>query len=76
LQLEEIIRKIQITAITLDKNIIVATGTSGTDVSLDGGKNFKNISAQSFNVVQKSRKDNVIFLVGDKGNVYKLSISK
>jgi photosystem II stability/assembly factor-like uncharacterized protein len=60
----------------IDKNIIVATGTSGTDVSLDGGKNFKNISAQSFNVVQKSRKDNVIFLVGDKGNVYKLSISK
>lgn len=40
----------------LDKNTLIATGTSGTDISTDGGKNWKHISDISFNSVQKSKK--------------------
>ena len=31
----------------IDLNTLVATGTSGTDISTDGGKNWKNISTKS-----------------------------
>jgi len=52
------------------KDFCVATGTSGTDVSEDGGRTWKNISALSFNAVKST--DKTIILVGGKGNIYKL----
>lgn len=56
----------------LTKQILVATGTSGTDVSTDGGQHWKHVSDQSFNAVQKARKGNRIILAGEKGNVFEL----
>lgn len=56
----------------LDKNTLVATGTSGTDVSKDGGKNWKHISDLSFNSVQKAKKGKLILLAGNKGFIYQL----
>ena len=52
--------------------IIIATGTSGTDISYDAGINWKNISSLSFNTVGKSIDNKHIYLTGSKGNIYKL----
>lgn len=58
--------------IYLDKNTLIATGTSGTDISTDGGKNWKHISDISFNSVQKSKKGNLVVFAGNKGFIYRL----
>ncbi|MFD2288090.1 WD40/YVTN/BNR-like repeat-containing protein [Pedobacter petrophilus] len=60
----------------VNKNIIVATGTSGTDVSTDAGQNWKHLNDQSFNAVQKAKKGNRIFLAGEKGRIFELLIGK
>ncbi len=52
------------------KYFCVATGTSGTDISTDGGNNWTNISPLSFNAV--SAADQLILLVGGKGQIYRL----
>lgn len=54
---------------------LVATGSSGTDVSSDGGRNWYNISVVSMNVIQKSKNGNLILLAGNKGQVYQLTIT-
>ncbi|MET4082029.1 photosystem II stability/assembly factor-like uncharacterized protein [Pedobacter sp. UYP30] len=56
----------------LSKEILIATGTSGTDMSVDGGKNWRNISEKSFNVVQKAKNGELILLAGEKGKIYQL----
>lgn len=48
---------------------LVTTGTSGTDVSVNGGRNWKNISRISFNVIRKAKKGNRIFLAGENGRI-------
>ena len=58
----------------LNKNTLIATGTSGTDISTDGGNTWKHISDISFNAVQKARKGNLVLLAGNKGNIYQLEI--
>ncbi|WP_343532005.1 YCF48-related protein [Pedobacter sp.] len=52
------------------KDFLVATGTSGTDISTDGGKRWQNISNLSFNAVKTA--DGLVVLVGGKGNIYRL----
>ncbi|RZL31783.1 MAG: oxidoreductase [Pedobacter sp.] len=59
----------------INAKTLVATGTSGTDLSVDGGKNWKHISDQSFNAVQKGKKGKAIILTGEKGSVYQLSLN-
>jgi photosystem II stability/assembly factor-like uncharacterized protein len=54
------------------KDFLVATGTSGTDVSRDGGKHWVNISKLSFNAVKSA--DGLIILAGGKGQVYELKL--
>lgn len=51
-----------------------ATGTSGTDVSNDGGVNWYNISEVSFNVIKKAKEGTLILLAGKSGNIYSLKI--
>jgi len=55
----------------IDKKTIVAVGSSGSDMSSDGGKTWKNIDKASYNAVQTKGK-NVIWAVGDKGMVAKM----
>ncbi len=55
----------------IDKKTIVAVGSSGSDMSLDGGKTWKNLDKASYNAVQTKGK-NVIWAVGDKGMVAKM----
>lgn len=60
--------------IYLTNKILIACGTSGVDISKDGGMNWKNISTQSFHVVQKAKNGNAIFLAGGGGRIAKLAM--
>lgn len=51
-----------------------ATGTSGTDVSRDGGDSWYHISDESFNAIKKAKTGNLILLAGNKGLIYSLKI--
>ncbi|RZK41393.1 MAG: oxidoreductase [Pedobacter sp.] len=52
--------------------IWVATGSSGTDYSLDNGKNWINLSKQNFNTIQKAKAGNLVLLTGNRGQIYEL----
>jgi photosystem II stability/assembly factor-like uncharacterized protein len=56
----------------LDPKICFATGSSGTDYSLDGGYTWTNLSTQNFNALQKAKKGNLVLLTGNRGNIYQL----
>lgn len=56
----------------LDENRLIATGTSGTDISEDGGFHWKHISDIPFHVVQKAKKGNLVLLAGPNGTIAKL----
>jgi Photosynthesis system II assembly factor YCF48 len=49
--------------------ILVCCGTSGVDISYDGGKHWKLISRKGFHVCQKSRTGKLVFLAGAKGSL-------
>ncbi len=54
------------------KRRLIACGTSGVDISSDGGMNWKLISSESFHVCQKAKKGNTVFLAGAGGRIGKL----
>ncbi|WP_026898012.1 WD40/YVTN/BNR-like repeat-containing protein [Daejeonella oryzae] len=56
----------------ITQNILVSTGPTGTDISIDGGKTWKNISPQGFNTVRKAKNGKMILLTGSKGKIAKL----
>lgn len=58
--------------IAVARNTFVCCGTSGVDVSTDGGKHWRNISKLSFHVVQKAKKGKAIFLAGSNGKIAQL----
>ena len=51
---------------------MITCGTSGVDISEDGGKNWKLITTEGFHVVQKAKKGNAVFLAGGSGRIAKL----
>ena len=51
---------------------IIACGTSGVDLSTNGGKTWKLINEGSFHVVKKSRSGTAVFFAGAKGRIGKL----
>ncbi|MBX9785409.1 MAG: oxidoreductase [Chitinophagaceae bacterium] len=53
----------------ISKNKLITCGTSGVDVSEDGGMNWRNISRESFHVVQKAKNGKAVFLAGARGRV-------
>lgn len=56
----------------LTKKKLVTCGTSGIDVSEDGGMNWRNISKESFHVVMRAKKGTAVFLAGRNGRIAKL----
>ncbi len=56
-----------------DKNCF-ATGTSGTDVSKDGGRYWYHISDESFNVIKRAKSGSLVLVAGDKGQIYTLTL--
>jgi hypothetical protein len=57
--------------ITKDK--LITCGTSGVDISNDGGMNWELISGQNFHVCRKAKKGNKVFLAGANGKIAMLS---
>jgi len=58
----------------ISHNILVATGTSGTDISEDGGLHWRNIAKESFNSIAIGRNRRMVYLAGSHGNVAKISL--
>lgn len=56
----------------LNEKELVTCGTSGIDVSKDGGQTWQFISKESFHVVQKARNGKAIFLAGGNGRIAQL----
>ncbi|MFT3748114.1 MAG: oxidoreductase [Agriterribacter sp.] len=54
-----------------DKQLITC-GTSGVDISGDGGMNWQLISRESFHVCRKAKKGKTVFLAGKDGRIAKL----
>jgi photosystem II stability/assembly factor-like uncharacterized protein len=53
---------------------LITCGTSGVDISDDGGKTWKLISTESFHVVQKSKSGNAVYLAGSGGRIAKFRL--
>ena len=58
--------------IYLNDKVLIACGTSGVDLSKDGGKNWELISTESFHVVQKAKNGTAVFLAGANSRIAKL----
>lgn len=56
----------------ITKKKLITCGTSGVDLSLDGGMNWKEISKEGFHVCRKAKKGGSVFLAGTNGKVGKL----
>ncbi len=58
--------------IYMDEKNLITCGTSGIDISIDGGNNWELISKESYHVCQKAKKGNAVFLAGSNGRIAKL----
>jgi photosystem II stability/assembly factor-like uncharacterized protein len=59
----------------IDRNTLLAVGSSGSDLSIDGGKSWTNLDRESYNAVQaKGRK--AIWAVGANGLVSRYNLGK
>lgn len=54
---------------------VIATGPSGTDISLDGGLTWQSLNNQGFNVLAKAPHGRSVFLAGARGKLGVLSFS-
>ncbi|MEZ5424692.1 MAG: hypothetical protein R2747_00380 [Pyrinomonadaceae bacterium] len=59
----------------IDKKTILAVGSSGSDISRDGGKTWRNIDKEDYNAVQAKGKK-AIWAVGPKGMVARYSLAR
>ncbi|MET0243295.1 MAG: oxidoreductase [Flavitalea sp.] len=57
----------------LNATSLIACGTSGVDVSVDGGKNWKLVSQEGFHVCQKAKNGKVVYLAGGNGKIARLN---
>ena len=57
----------------INRKKLITCGTSGIDVSEDGGMNWKLISTESFHVCGKARKGKTVYLAGGNGRIAKLN---
>lgn len=57
----------------VNKNTLIAVGSSGSDLSKDGGKSWTNLDKENYNAVQSKGK-NAIWAVGANGLVSKFSL--
>ncbi len=59
--------------IYLNRNKLVACGTSGVDVSEDGGMTWKLVSTDGYHVCGKAKRGNAVYLAGGNGRIAKFS---
>ncbi|MBH2005642.1 MAG: oxidoreductase [Sphingobacteriia bacterium] len=58
--------------IYINEHLLIACGTSGVDISSDGGNNWQLITTEGFHVVQKAKQGNAVFLAGKDGRIARL----
>ncbi|MEJ7779487.1 MAG: oxidoreductase [Daejeonella sp.] len=51
---------------------VIATGTSGTDISEDGGRTWNKISDEGYNSVRKAKSGSWVLLAGGNGKISEL----
>jgi photosystem II stability/assembly factor-like uncharacterized protein len=56
----------------ITKERLITCGTSGVDISSDGGRNWSLISKEGFHVCRKAKKGKQVFLAGSNGRIAKL----
>lgn len=56
----------------INKRKWIACGTSGVDISTDGGNTWKNIGLTGYHVVQRARRGKAVYLAGGNGRIAKL----
>jgi photosystem II stability/assembly factor-like uncharacterized protein len=56
----------------INKNKMITCGTSGVDVSTDGGMRWQYISRESYHVCRKAKNGKSVFLAGPNGKIGKL----
>lgn len=59
----------------VDKKTLIAGGSSGSDLSIDGGKTWTNIDRENYNAVQ-ARGSRAVWAVGANGLVSKFNLKK
>ncbi|MDB5129989.1 YCF48-related protein [Mucilaginibacter sp.] len=50
-------------------DVFLSTGTSGSNLTIDGGKTWQKIDGTSYNVCRKAKHGNLILLAGDGGKL-------
>jgi len=58
--------------IYLTESKAITCGSSGVDISEDGGVTWKNISSTGYHVVKKAKKGKAVFLAGTEGRIGQL----
>lgn len=53
----------------ISSGIVIATGTSGTDISRNGGKDWEKLSNEAFNTVRKAKSGSLVLLAGTGGKI-------
>ncbi|ASZ13522.1 oxidoreductase [Chitinophaga pendula] len=56
----------------IDAHRLLATGPGGTDISLNGGKDWRNISRAGYHVAQRALHGRVVYLAGQGGRIAKV----
>lgn len=56
----------------VDRKHLVTCGTSGVDISVDGGNNWLLVTKQSFHVCQKAKRGDAVYLAGGGGRIARL----
>ena len=58
----------------ISESKLITCGTSGVDLSDDGGNHWTLISTESFHVCQKAKNGTAVFLAGKNGRIAKLKL--
>ncbi len=58
--------------IYLNGKQLLTCGTSGVDISGDGGNNWELVSKDSYHVCKKSKKGSAVYLAGSRGKIARL----
>lgn len=53
----------------INGSTFLSTGTSGTNLTTDGGKTWKQLGTVSYNVCRKAKNGNLVLLAGDGGKI-------
>jgi len=57
----------------IEKDKLICCGTSGVDISTDGGMSWQLIDTGNFHVCRKAKKGHVVFFAGGNGRIGKLT---